>query len=54
MDYGPPIEAKIQFQRAGLGLDFLPGILIENYLNDGSLIQLAAEEPDGWPEPNKI
>lgn len=41
----PNIDVKIQFQRAGLGFGFLPRILIEKDLQEGTLIELVVEEP---------
>jgi DNA-binding transcriptional LysR family regulator len=41
----PSIDAKLAFQRAGLGFGFLPRKLVEADLLAGRLIELAVEEP---------
>lgn len=44
------MDTKIQFQRAGLGFGFLPKILIEKDLKEGTLVELIVEEVR-QPEP---
>lgn len=39
------IEMKRQFQRAGLGVGFLPKMLVAQDLQDGTLIEVILEEP---------
>jgi DNA-binding transcriptional LysR family regulator len=44
------IEMKRQFQRAGLGVGFLPKVLVAQDLQDGTLVAVTLEEPR-QPEP---
>lgn len=39
----PDMATKIQYQRAGLGFGFLPGILVANDLKAGTLIEVKVE-----------